>query len=330
MTAQAIPVIFDTDPGVDDALALMFALAHPGIDILGLTTVFGNVQVPQATSNALLLTDLCHQPVPVAQGAAKPWQKIAHPPPAFIHGTDGLGNLPERAPSRRAPEARSAARFMVDTVMARPGEVSLVAVGPLTNLADALKLEPELARQVRSVVLMGGSILEPGNVSPVAEANIWNDPHAADHVFSAGWPITMVGLDVTHQVVVTVEMLEQIAAAQRHAATDALLHAFRFYADFYATRHDHLLEKPGSYAHDLLAFVYLLHPEFFGVERGVIRVAQDGIGQGQTMMCRQAFMHYAQQGWEPERAQAQACMTVDQQACLDLLTRTLMQPWLKP
>lgn len=328
MSAQAIPVIFDTDPGVDDALALMFALAHPGIDVLGLTTVFGNVTVAQATANALLLTELCNQAVPVAQGAAKPWQKSAHPPPALIHGADGLGELPRRLSSTRGPEPRSAARFIVDTVMARPGEVSLVAVGPMTNLADALKLEPKLARQVRSVVVMGGTIVEPGNVSPVAEANIWNDPHAADHVFSAGWPITMVGLDVTHQVVVTVEMLERVAAAQRHQATDALLHAFRFYAKFYATRHDHLLEKPGSYAHDLLAFVYLLHPEFFEVERGVIRVAQGGLGQGQTMMRRQTFMHYAQKGWEPERPQSQACMKVDRQACLDLLRQTLMRPWL--
>ena len=205
-----------------------------------------------------------------------------------------------------------------------------MAVGPLTNLADALKLEPALPQLVRSVVLMGGTILEPGNVSPVAEANIWNDPHAADAVFSAGWPLTMVGLDVTHQVVVTVELLERIAAAQRHPATDALLHAFRFYARFYATRHDHLLEKPGSYAHDLLAFIYLLHPEFFQVEAGVVRVALDGLGQGQTMMCRQGFMQYAQPGWESGRPQVQACMAVDPQACLDLLTHTLMQPWPKP
>lgn len=330
MSQRRIPVIFDTDPGVDDALALLFALAHPDIEMLGITTVFGNVEVPQATANALLLTHLCDRDVAVAQGAGKPWRKAPHPPPAFIHGADGLGELALTRPATRCADSRNAADFIADTVMARPGEVSLVAVGPLTNLADALTLQPDLPKHVKSVVIMGGTVLEPGNVSPVAEANVWNDPDAADQVFTAGWPLTMVGLDVTHRVVVTVEMLERVAAAHQHPVTDALLHAFRFYANFYATRHGHLVTQPGSYAHDLLAFMYLLHPDYFGTESGVIRVALEGLAQGQTMMCRQPFMHYAQAGWEANLPQSKACMSVQSQACLSLLEETLMQPWLSP
>ena len=322
------PVIFDTDPGVDDALALLFAMAHPGIDLLGITTTFGNVSVEQASANALLLCALTGRELPVAQGVTKPLLKQAEPPPSFIHGADGLGNLPYRALPRKQADARSAAQFMVDTIRDQPGQVTIVAVGPLGNLALALALEPTLPQLVREVILMGGTIDEPGNVSPVAEANVWNDPHAADCVFTAGWPLTMVGLDVTHKVVVPLELMERIAAAQQHPAIDALLHAFRFYANFYASRHVHLIEKPGCYAHDLLAFIYLLAPEFFGVERGGIRVATEGLAQGQTMMSRHHSTRYPQTGWGPELAQSQACMTVDATACIDLFERTLMTQWL--
>lgn len=321
-------VIFDTDPGVDDALALYFALAHPDIDVLGICSVFGNVLVEQASANALLLCQLAGQRVAVAQGASQALVKAPSPPPAFIHGDDGLGNLPTRPSLRGAIEQRPAAQFIVDTVTAHVGEVSLVAVGPLTNLAQALSLEPALPSLVRSVVLMGGTVAEPGNVSPVAEANVWNDPHAADRVLTAAWPLTMVGLDVTHQVLVPLALIERIAALQRHPATNTLLHAFRFYATSYANRHQHLAHTPGSYAHDLLAFIYLLHPGYFDVDRGVIRVATEGLAQGQTMLCRQPDRHYPQPGWGPEWPQCQACMSVDAPACLDLLERTLAAPWL--
>ena len=193
-------VIFDTDPGVDDAMALCYALAHPDIDILGITTTFGNVTVDQAAINALYLCQLAGRSITVTRGAEKPLVKQAEPPPDFIHGADGLGNLPERAAPRGQMDPRTSAQFIVDTARKYPGEITLVAVGPLGNLAEALRLAPELPGLVREVVLMGGAVLESGNVSPVAEANIWNDPHAADIVFTAGWPLTMVGLDVTPSI----------------------------------------------------------------------------------------------------------------------------------
>ena len=179
-------VIYDTDPGVDDAMALYYALAHPAVDVVGITTTFGNVTVEQAAINALYLTAIAGRNMPVTQGVATPWCKPGEVPPAYIHGADGLGNLAQRVATTNQLDPRASAQFIVDMARAQPGEITLVAVGPLGNLSLALKLEPRLPTLLREVVIMGGAITEPGNVSPVAEANIWNDPHAADHVFTAG------------------------------------------------------------------------------------------------------------------------------------------------
>ena len=197
-------VIYDTDPGVDDAMALYFALAHPSIEVMAITTVFGNVTVQQATTNALYLTQLAGRDIPVVQGAAAPLVKTFHAPPAHIHGADGLGNLPTRAATQRSAHSGNAAQYIVDAARARPGLITLVPVGPLSNIARALALEPRLPQLIKQVVLMGGTVQEMGNVSPVAEANIWSDPHAADAVFTAGFDLTMVRLGVTQQIVLPV------------------------------------------------------------------------------------------------------------------------------
>ena len=178
-------VIFDTDPGVDDAMALYYAFAHPDIDIVGITTTFGNVSVDQAAANALYLTAIAKRVIPVTKGVKLPWCKPGEAPPDFIHGGDGLGNLPSREGTANPLDPRSSSQFIVDMARAHPGEITLVAVGPLGNLSTALKLAPELPTLLREVIIMGGTISESGNVSPVAEANIWNDPHAADQVFTA-------------------------------------------------------------------------------------------------------------------------------------------------
>ena len=326
-TSHLHKVIFDTDPGVDDAMALYYALAHPDLDVVGITTTFGNVTVEQASANALYLCALAGRNIPVAQGADRPLVKTAEPPPDFIHGADGLGNLPQRLPLAGQIDARSAAQFIVDMARQYPGEITLVAVGPLGNLAAALELEPTLPQLVREVVLMGGTVIESGNVSPVAEANIWNGPHAADIVFTAGWELTMVGLDVTHQVIVPLTLFEQIAARQRHVATDTLLHAVRFYSAFYG-QHDPLVgEVVGCYGHDVLAFLVLTNPEFFSLQRGRVRVAVDGLAQGQTMMQRKA-VRYPQHGWHEEIPHTQVCLSVRAEACLEAMRATLNRHWL--
>ncbi|HOE40111.1 MAG TPA: nucleoside hydrolase [Rhodoferax sp.] len=320
-------LIFDTDPGVDDAMALCYALAHPGLDVIGITTTFGNVTVEQASANALYLCALAGRSIAVAQGVARPMVKQAESPPDFIHGADGLGNLPERHHCSAQVDSRSAAQFIVDTARQSPGDITLVAVGPLGNLAAALQLDPELPKLVREVVLMGGTVIESGNVSPVAEANIWNDPHAADIVFTAGWELTMVGLDVTHQVILPVALFEQIAAHHCHAATDALAHAVRFYSAFYS-QHDPLAGQiNGCYGHDVLAFVVLTDPDLFTLQRGRVRVAVDGLAQGQTMMQRKA-VSYPQHGWHDDIPHTQVCLQVQAQACREVIEQTLMRRWL--
>lgn len=321
-------VIFDTDPGIDDAMALYFALAHPAIDVIGITTTFGNVTVEQAAINALYLTAIAGRNVPVTKGVATPWCKPSEAPPAHIHGADGLGNLPHRPATSNQLDPRSSAQFIVDKARAQPGEITLVAVGPLGNLSLALKLEPRLPHLLREVIIMGGTITEPGNVSPVAEANIWNDPHAADLVFTAGWKLTMVGLDVTHRVVLPVSLFKKIADRHQHGATDTLQHAVGFYANHYGGVHPHVAEIHGCFGHDVLAFIYLVNPELFTLGRGRIRVATDGLAQGQTMMRRKGVADFPQAGWGDEKPLTQVCMQVQAAACQTVLETALMGPWL--
>jgi inosine-uridine nucleoside N-ribohydrolase len=322
-------VIYDTDPGVDDAMALYYALAHPDIELLGVTTTFGNVTVEQAARNALYLLAIAGRgQIPVTQGVSAPLVKAGEAPPDHIHGADGLGNLPQRVANSNRLDARSSAQFIVDMARQHPGEITIVAVGPLGNLAQALAIEPALPRLLRKVVVMGGAVLEPGNVSPVAEANIWNDPHAADLVFTAGFDLTMVGLDVTHQVILPVRLFAQIAQHQKHLATDTLHHAVAFYAHFYSGLYPHVAEIYGCFGHDVLAFVALTNPELFGTETDRVRVAVDGLAQGQTML-RRKDIAYPQSGWGPELPDTQVCMDVQAQACKDLIERTLMADWLR-
>ncbi|OYT93850.1 MAG: nucleoside hydrolase [Burkholderiales bacterium PBB3] len=320
-------VIFDTDPGVDDAMALYYALARPGMEMVGITTTFGNVSVEQAATNALYLTAIAKRNVAVTQGVKTPWVKPGEAPPDFIHGADGLGNLPSRQATTNRVDPRSSAQFIVDMARAHPGEITLVAVGPLGNLAAALMLEPALKTLLREVIIMGGTVLEPGNVSPVAEANIWNDPHAADKVFTAGWKLTMVGLDVTHQVIVPVALIQKIADQHRHIATDTLLHAVKFYADFYSGLYPHVAKIYGCFGHDVLAFIYLTNPELFTLQSGRIRVATEGIAQGQTMMNRRDSISYPQAGWG-DAPDTHVCMQVQADGALQVFESTLMGPWL--
>jgi inosine-uridine nucleoside N-ribohydrolase len=324
-----IPVIFDTDPGVDDAMALCFAMAHPRIELLGITTVYGNVTVQQASTNALYLTELAGRSMAVAQGASKPLVKIGEVPPDYIHGADGLGNLPARpAATKSSVDPRSAAQFIVDNARARPGLITLVPVGPLTNIAEALALEPQLPQLIKQVVLMGGAVKEGGNVSPVAEANIWNDPHAADALFTAGFNLTMVGLDVTYQVVIPVTVFERLAAKHRHPLTDTLMHAVKFYSQFYATRYPDLKNNPGCFGHDVLAFIALLHPEIFSFAQGRLRCVSEGVAQGQTILHERLEIDFPQAGFGAEVPLSRAAMQVNVSAALKVFEETLASPWL--
>ncbi len=207
----ATRVIVDTDPGTDDALAILLALNSPELRVEAVTVVAGNVTAAQGLENALKLVSLAGRPdIPVALGAQKPLVQTLVT--AESHGTDGLGNIPlPRARSR--PDPRPGPDLIVELVRRYPHEVTLVTLGPLTNLALALSRDPEVAGLVKEVVLMGGAIAG-GNVDAVAEFNVSVDPEAAQAVFQAGWPLTMVGLEIGRKALFTREHLAELRRAR--------------------------------------------------------------------------------------------------------------------
>jgi inosine-uridine nucleoside N-ribohydrolase len=312
-------IIFDTDPGIDDAMALFFAHRSPDIVLEGITTVLGNHTIEVVTRNALYLTERFAIRAPVHQGASTPLVVPAGDPPTFVHGEDGLGNIEPAAPAGSAASV-DAARFIVDTVNASPGEISLVAVGRLTNLALALRLDPAIAKRVKQVVVMGGALgsnEHTGNVTPVAEANIHGDPHAADEVASAPWPIAWVGLDVTMNCMLHRDRQERLRD-QGGEIGRFVWDISRFYEASYYDRH----KVPGFPVHDSCAIAYLLAPELFTVQQGPLRVIAEGISQGQTIQVPDGrTFPYA--GWADTPSQT-GCLAADTDAVLDLYERTLI------
>jgi purine nucleosidase len=330
VTNQRHPVILDTDSGVDDAMALYFALAHPALELLGISTTFGNVSVAQAARNALYLCALAGRQLPVTEGVNTPVRKQPQPPDTDSHGADGLGNLPERTTRTPPPDERTASRFIVEMARAHPGEVTLVAIGPLGNLSQALRLEPKLPELLKQVIVMGGSVTEPGNVSPVAESNIWHDPHAADHVFTAGFKLTMVGLDVAHRFALPLALFERIAARHQHPATDTLLHAIRFHAAFCGRLYPELVSAQACFGQDALAMIHVLRPDLFSTMEGRVRVVTEGLAEGQTILDRRPNIPYPQEGWGEDIPLTRVCLKVDAATCLALFENTLLQDWLPP
>jgi purine nucleosidase len=209
MAQQGRKVIIDTDPGADDAMAILLALNSPELDVKALTVVAGNVVVEQGLENALKLISLAGRcDVTVARGARQPLvQKLTTA--EFFHGKNGLGNVELPPPSCHA-DPRFAPDLIIELVHQYPHEITLVVIGPLTNIALAVAKDPSIVRLVKEVVLMGGAI-SGGNATAAAEANIYNDPEAAGVVFQAGWPLTMVGLNVTEDTRFTRADLNQLA-----------------------------------------------------------------------------------------------------------------------
>lgn len=253
MTAHKI--ILDSDPGIDDALAVLYLASVPTVRIVGLGTVHGNIDSHRAADNALQVLELAGlRDVPVAVGARKPLNQPLRTSPE-VHGEDGLGGA-ARPVTGRGVEDLSAAEQLVALARKYPGECTVLALGPLTNLAVALHLEPRLPELVRDVVIMGGSIEAPGNVSPVAEANIYHDPEAAQQVFEAAWPVTLVGLDVTMRIWLTSEELDKIAAADTATARFAS-EILRHYVGFYSQQHG----RTGCALHDPSVAILAVIPE---------------------------------------------------------------------
>ncbi|HYK84547.1 MAG TPA: nucleoside hydrolase [Ktedonobacteraceae bacterium] len=260
-------IILDTDPGIDDALALFLALASPeDVQVEAVTTVNGNVNVDHTTRNALTLLELAGRTdIPVARGSSQPLVRDAIYA-AFVHGDNGLGGLTLPAPHAQ-PVAQHAVDVIIDRIMASPGELSLVPIGPLTNIALAVRREPRIAALVREVVIMGGALRVPGNTTPVAEFNIFVDPHAAHIVFHAGWPIRLVALDVTSRTTISREQFSALAQ-NSHPVPQAIRQMTNFYFDVFAPA----FGASAFHMHDPLCLAAAFQPDLLTWEPAYVDV----------------------------------------------------------
>ncbi|MDX9865744.1 MAG: nucleoside hydrolase [Anaerolineaceae bacterium] len=303
---MAKKIIFDTDPGVDDAMALTFALRSPELEVVGVTTVFGNAAGPVTALNALRLVELeGNDHIPVARGADRAVVLPAMELGTMVHGEDGMGNTNPPPPKGKLLDIH-AAEFIVETVLANPGEITLMPVGPLTNIALALRLEPRIVDLVAEVVLMGGAAYVPGNITPLAEANVYHDPHAAQMVFSADWQVTMVGLDVTHQVVMDNAYFDRLLAA-RNPAVDLIRKILPCYQSFFDVNYG---ANGSIFTNDPSAVMYAIRPDLFAVHKFPVVVETEGRCMGKTIVD-------AQNRWVDYRA-SNVCVGVDAPNFLDI------------
>jgi inosine-uridine nucleoside N-ribohydrolase len=297
-------VILDCDPGHDDAIALLLALASPELDLLGVTTVCGNQTLEKTTANAIRVLDhLGRTDTPVAAGAQRPLvreRRVA----AEVHGESGLDG-PDLPPPAREPEPEHAIDWIANAIAASRAPVTLVATGPLTNVALFFARYPEIAPRLGRVVLMGGAIGE-GNVTPAAEFNVWADPEAAQRVFSSGLDVTMVGLDVTHQALMREVHVARLAAAG--AAGRLVADLYGFYAQF----HRHHYAWDGAPVHDAVAMAHVIDATLLKTRRcGVIVDTGPELSRGRTYVDL-----WGRAGWEPN---CDVAVGIDAERFLELL-----------
>ncbi|XP_077235817.1 uridine-ribohydrolase 1 [Tasmannia lanceolata] len=313
-------IIIDTDPGIDDSMAILMAFQTPELEVLGLTTIFGNVSTTDATRNALLLCEIAGCPeIPVAEGSHEPLKGGLPRIADFVHGSDGLGNIFLPLPKGNKID-KNASEFLVDKVSEFPGVVSILALGPLTNLALAIKRDSTFASKVKRVVILGGAFFASGNVTPAAEANIYGDPEAADIVFTSGANIDVVGINITTQVTLKDSDLSELRASKgRHA--QFLSDSIRFYRDWH-------VQSDGVYGiflHDPVSFVALVRPDLFTFKKGVVRVETQGICVGHTLMDQGLKRWNSSNPWS-EYSPVSVAWTVDVPGIIAFVKGLLMKP----
>ena len=279
MTRQR--VIIDTDPGIDDTAAILLALASPELHIEALTTVYGNGTIVDCTRNALVILETAgRSDIPVYQGVGKPL--MGEPTyGSHVHGSDALGDVGVPPPAG-LPQARPAVYELVERIMASPGEITLIALGPLTNVALALSLEPRLASALAALIVMGGAVLTHGNVTEVATANLYNDPEAAAIVYQSGAPIVQVGMDVCQKVAIPAEHLERL----HHTPTPTAQLLSRITPTLARSYAERGLGAMGTGVHynDVPAVAYAIAPHLYEVREYHVRIAtHDALTRGQTV-----------------------------------------------
>jgi len=290
-------IILDTDPGIDDALALFLALASPEIQLEAITTVSGNVDVELTTRNALTLLTLARRTdIPVARGCKYPLIRQTVDA-AQVHGLNGLGDV-ELPVSACQAVKQHAVDLIIEKVMSAPGEITLVTCGPLTNIALAVRHEPRIIQSVREVIIMGGALRVPGNVTPSSEFNIHADPHAAHIVFSAGWPLRLVSLDVTQRTMLQRAQFTELAA-QGGQVPQFIERMIAFYFDQFLIQHK---GEKGFVIHDPLCLAVAFQPDLITWEPAYVAVELNGaLTLGETV----AYFH------KPEAPDANIQASVD-------------------
>ncbi|WP_197289954.1 nucleoside hydrolase [Saccharothrix sp. NRRL B-16348] len=318
-------LVVDTDPGADDAVALLVLSGYAArgrVEVLGVGSVYGNVSAPQAADNALRVLQACGLgDVPVAVGADGPLRGDRLGTAEFVHGHDGLGGAAGPATERR-PVVGSAAEQLVAIAREHPGEVSLLALGPLTNVALALGIEPELPSLLREVVWMGARIRVPGNLTAHADANTLHDAIAADQVLAAGFPLTVVPLDATQSTWAGERWLARVAEAKVPLA-DYALAVIEHYVGVYSDIEGHRRGGRGCVLHDPVAAVLMLEPDLAGYEEHPVVVELEGrYTYGATLVDLRGYVTPVDPGPQG-RPPVRIAMTVDADAVLDRIGEAL-------
>ncbi|EYU36642.1 hypothetical protein ABFS82_14G286700 [Erythranthe guttata] len=317
--AERKKIIIDTDPGIDDAMAIFLALQSPEVEVIGLTTIFGNVYTTLATRNALHLLEIAGRTdIPVAEGSHVTITKgtklrIAD----FVHGTDGLGNQNFPPPKGKQID-QSAADFLIQQAALYPGEVTVVALGPLTNIALAIQSDPSFVKNVGQIVLLGGAFSVNGNVNPASEANIFGDPDAADIVFTSGADVLAIGINVTHQVVLTDADREKLAKSSGKFAQ----YICKILDVYYSYHHDAYSTK-GVYLHDPTTVLAAVDPSLITYVEGVVRVQTVGITRGLTLFYNKQKRFAEVTEWS-DLPTVKVAVTVDASRMVELVMERLM------
>mgnify|MGYP006142665249 FL=1 len=309
-------IIIDTDPGIDDTMAIYFALNSNVLDVIGITTVYGNTSNTQGTENALRILEIAKRDdIPVHTGASKPLTTEYLGKGEVVHGKDGQGNSNLVVPQTKESNL-TAVEYLKNQINQFPGEITLVPIGPLTNIAQLLIEYPDIDQKIAEIVLMGGNALSQGNASPAAEANIRNDPEAANTVFSSNTLITMVGLDVTNKVFMddnTIQEITDSGSKETDHLKIILPHYVEFLSKFY--------NKKGMPIHDSSAIAYLVDKNLFKTISFPIVVETEGISRGKTWMGT-SKTEDINDPWA-NRVNVNICIEVDSEKTIELIKTTL-------
>lgn len=301
-------IILDVDPGIDDALAILLALRSPELKVEGLTTVSGNVDVEQCTKNALKIVEKSGEHVKVYRGYAFPFVK-EYVDARDTHGEDGLGETFFGESSLQA-EKEHAVDFILQSVEKYPGEIVIVALGPLTNIAAAIQKAPETMQKIKRIVLMGGTAKRHGNCSPVAEYNFWVDPDAANVVMHAGLDITMFGLDVTHRIIFTPGLREVVKQFNAELSS-FVFDITQFYVDFHWEQEKTL----GCVINDPLVIASLIDPSIVQAFPAHVAVETTGPAIGQSVV---DFLQF-----NTHPSQTKVCMEVNPRQFFEIFLKRL-------